>query len=150
MTARGPVPTTTLQLLAPPAPARPLSRRTDAHEIIDLTLRTDNRLLLSVEEAAERLGIGRSLMYELIGSGQVASIRVGRLRRISPEARRSGRDRPRIRRADCQPACRPVGISPRPRLPAFSERVAGAWRPGGALRFRPALTRRPAGCLWQP
>jgi excisionase family DNA binding protein len=86
MTARRSVPTTTVQLLAPPPPARPGARHVDAHEIIDLTLRADNRLLLSVEEAAERLGIGRSLMYELISGGQVASIRVGRLRRIAPEA----------------------------------------------------------------
>jgi excisionase family DNA binding protein len=70
--------------------------------VIDLTVRTDNRLLLSVEEAAERLGIGRRLMYELIGSGQVASICVGRLRRIAPKALSAyianahdrGRDRP--------------------------------------------------------
>ena len=102
MAARRSAPTTTLQLLAPPAPARRSPQRIDAREVIDLTVRTDNRLLLSVEEAAERLGIGRSLMYELISSGQVASIRVGRLRRIAPEALSAyvadahdrGRDRP--------------------------------------------------------
>lgn len=42
----------------------------------------DERILLSVVEAAKRLGIGRSLMYELLGSGQVRSIHVGRLRKI--------------------------------------------------------------------
>ena len=86
MAARRPAPTTTLQLLAPLVPTRRPPRRVDAREVIDLTVRADNRLLLSVEEADERLGIGRSLMYELIRSGQVASIRVGRLRRIAPEA----------------------------------------------------------------
>ena len=86
MATRRPVPATTLQLLAPPAPARQQPRRIDPREVIDLTVRADNRLLLSVKEAAERLGIGRSLMYELISRGQVASIRVGRLRRIAPEA----------------------------------------------------------------
>ncbi len=86
MTARRPVPTTTLWWLAPTETARPPARLVDARQVIDLTVRADNRLLLSVEEAAERLGIGRSLMYELISSGQVASIRVGRLRRIAPEA----------------------------------------------------------------
>jgi len=65
---------------------RPTSRRTHPPEVIDLTVRADYRLLLSAEEAAERLGIGRSLMYELISSGQVDSIRLGRLRRITPEA----------------------------------------------------------------
>lgn len=44
------------------------------------------RMLLTVEEAAEVLRIGRSLMYELIARGAVKSVRVGRLRRISPEA----------------------------------------------------------------
>jgi len=86
MPARRPAPTTTLQLLAPTTPTQPTTRRTHPHEVIDLTVRADHRLLLSVEEAAERLGIGRSLMYELIGSGQITSIRVGRLRRITPEA----------------------------------------------------------------
>ena len=86
MAARRPAPTTTLQLLTPPAPARRPKRHIEPREVIELTVRADNRLLLSVEEAAERLGIGRSLMYELISSGQVASIRVGRLRRIAPEA----------------------------------------------------------------
>ncbi len=88
MNAHRPAPTTTLQLLAPPASARRPTRHIDPREVIDLTVRTDNRLLLSVEEAAERLEIGRSLMYELISSGEVASIRVGRLRRIAPEALR--------------------------------------------------------------
>ena len=35
-------------------------------------------LLLSVEEAAQALGIGRSKTYELIASGQVPSLRIGR------------------------------------------------------------------------
>lgn len=102
MTARRILPATTLQLLAPPSSARRSTRPIDSREIFDLTVQADNRLLLSVEEAAERLGIGRSLMYELISSGQVASVRVGRLRRITPEAlsvfiaalRSSGEDRP--------------------------------------------------------
>lgn len=101
MTARSPAPTTTLQLLAPPASARRPARHIDSREVIDLTVRADNQLL-TVGAAAERLGIGRSLMYELISSGQVASIRVGRLRRIAPEAlsayvaalHSSGDDRP--------------------------------------------------------
>lgn len=40
------------------------------------------RLLLRIEEAAERLAIGRSLMYRLVLSGEVQSVPVGRLRRI--------------------------------------------------------------------
>jgi excisionase family DNA binding protein len=44
------------------------------------------RLLLTVPEAARQLGIGRSLLYELLAGGQVESIHVGRLRRIPTDA----------------------------------------------------------------
>jgi excisionase family DNA binding protein len=44
------------------------------------------RLLLTVSEAAQQLGIGRSLLYELLADGQVESIHVGRLRRIPIDA----------------------------------------------------------------
>lgn len=40
------------------------------------------RLLLAVKAAAERLSISRTRMYALIKSGEVASVQVGRLRRI--------------------------------------------------------------------
>jgi excisionase family DNA binding protein len=43
---------------------------------------TPTRVLLTIEEAAERLGIGRTLMCKLIRTGEVESIRIGRLRRI--------------------------------------------------------------------
>jgi excisionase family DNA binding protein len=43
-------------------------------------------LLLTVSEAAQRLGIGRSLLYELLDDGQVESIHVGRRRRIPTDA----------------------------------------------------------------
>ena len=35
-------------------------------------------LLVSVEEAAQALGIGRSKAYELIGSGNLPHVRLGR------------------------------------------------------------------------
>jgi excisionase family DNA binding protein len=44
------------------------------------------RLLLTVEEAAERIGICRSNMFKLIRRGDVKSVRVGRLRRVTPAA----------------------------------------------------------------
>jgi excisionase family DNA binding protein len=44
------------------------------------------RMLLTVEEAAHVLGVGRSLMYELIARGAIKTVRIGRLRRIRPEA----------------------------------------------------------------
>ena len=41
------------------------------------------RLTLSVTEASESLGVSRSLMYELVASGQVPSIKLGK-RRLVP------------------------------------------------------------------
>jgi excisionase family DNA binding protein len=52
-----------------------------------------DRMLLTVEEAAAVLGVGRSLMFELIAAGEVATVRVGRLRRVRPEDLRSYVDR---------------------------------------------------------
>jgi excisionase family DNA binding protein len=46
---------------------------------------SDVRLLLTVEEAARRLGIGRTSMYRLVSSGAVESVTVGRLRRVPSE-----------------------------------------------------------------
>lgn len=58
------------------------------------------RLLLTVAEAAYRLGIGRSLLYELLADGEVESIHVGRLRRIPAEALAAFIDRQRRTAAD--------------------------------------------------
>ena len=44
------------------------------------------RLLLTIEECAERLGIGRTLMYALVSSGAVESVRIGRLVRVPTES----------------------------------------------------------------
>lgn len=41
-----------------------------------------DKLLLTVEEAADRLGIGRTLTYALVKSGEIESVQIGRLRRI--------------------------------------------------------------------
>jgi excisionase family DNA binding protein len=43
-------------------------------------------LLFTVEEAADQLLIGRSLMYELIRDGHIGTVRIGRLRRVPREA----------------------------------------------------------------
>lgn len=45
----------------------------------------DGPLLLTVEEAADRLSIGRTLMYSLVSSGMVRSVTIGRLRRVPAE-----------------------------------------------------------------
>lgn len=44
------------------------------------------RVLLTVEEAAEQLGIGRTKTYELVKKGEIESIQIGRLRRIPTSA----------------------------------------------------------------
>ena len=56
------------------------------------------RLLLTVSEAAQQLGIGRSLLYELLAEGQIESIHIGRLRRIPIDALATYIDRQRPNR----------------------------------------------------
>ncbi len=41
---------------------------------------------LTVAEAARRIGIGRTKMYEYVSSGQIPSVKIGSLRRIPAEA----------------------------------------------------------------
>jgi excisionase family DNA binding protein len=45
-----------------------------------------SQTLLTVEEAAQRLSIGRTTMYALLKDGQINSVRIGRLRRIPGDA----------------------------------------------------------------
>ena len=45
-----------------------------------------SRLLYSVAEAASLLGVGRTYMFRLIATGQVESIKVGKLRKIPHDA----------------------------------------------------------------
>jgi excisionase family DNA binding protein len=44
------------------------------------------RLLYSVPEAARILGVGRTYMFRLLATGQVESIKVGKLRKIPRDA----------------------------------------------------------------
>jgi excisionase family DNA binding protein len=47
----------------------------------------DALLLLTIEEASVRMSIGRTLMYSLVRSGAIRSVKVGdRLRRVPAEA----------------------------------------------------------------
>ena len=43
-------------------------------------------MLLTPEEAAEALSIGRSKLYELMASGALESVRIGSSRRVPVEA----------------------------------------------------------------
>ena len=71
---------------------QPDDNRLALHEVVG------QRLLLTVSEAAQQLGIGRSLLYELLADGQVESIHVGRLRRIPTDALATYVDRQRRNR----------------------------------------------------
>lgn len=51
----------------------------------DSNLNTAAAALLNVEEAARRLGIGRTKMYALISDGDVESVNIGRRRLVPPE-----------------------------------------------------------------
>ena len=71
------------------------TRTTDVRGLLPMVVEGGERLLLTVPEAALRLGIGRSLMYELLASAEVESIHVGRLRRIPADALAAYVDRQR-------------------------------------------------------
>jgi excisionase family DNA binding protein len=43
-------------------------------------------VLLTVEEAAQRLSIGRTTMYSLVSAGAIESVTIGRLRRVPSES----------------------------------------------------------------
>lgn len=52
----------------------------------DITLRRHTtvpvKLLLTVPEAAQALGLGRSVVYELLLAGELTRVKIGRARRI--------------------------------------------------------------------
>ena len=45
-----------------------------------------SRVLLTVEEAAQQLGIGRTKTFALVRSGELESVQIGRLRRVPKSA----------------------------------------------------------------
>lgn len=53
---------------------------------MDLPTKPEEALLLTVEEAALRLRVGRTQMYHLLSSGAVESVCIGRLRRVPVES----------------------------------------------------------------
>ena len=69
------------------------------------------RLLLRPREAAALLGLGRSTVYELIASGAIPSLTIGRSRR---GARRPSPPRPPVTSSLPMPAERPLADLRRP------------------------------------
>lgn len=57
---------------------------------------TDGRLLVRIPEAAERLGLSRSTVYELIAAEEIHVIRIGRAVRVPVDELRSYVARARV------------------------------------------------------
>jgi excisionase family DNA binding protein len=58
---------------------------TNRHEAAELRLGAHHgpvRLLLRPEEGAEAIGVSRARFYELMATGQIKSIKIGRSRRV--------------------------------------------------------------------
>ena len=53
-----------------------------AEALMNESFITDNQLLVTPEEAARRLSVGRTTIYELMASGELQSVNIGRCRRV--------------------------------------------------------------------
>lgn len=51
-----------------------------------LAAATDGSVLLTLDEGSDVLGVGRSTVCELVASGELRSVKIGRARRISVAA----------------------------------------------------------------
>jgi excisionase family DNA binding protein len=72
--------------LAPEMPAAPTEEPSSIMPP-DGPLPAESPLLLTIKEAAERLGVGRCMVQQLVLDGSIRSFKVGtKLRRIPPEA----------------------------------------------------------------
>ena len=73
-----------------PGPQTPHSTSREARDPARHGFQEDQQvrlpLVLTVEEAADRLGVGRTVMYALVSSGAVESVRIGRLLRVPADA----------------------------------------------------------------
>jgi excisionase family DNA binding protein len=58
----------------------------DQREELTMNAPSETRLLLRVDGAGRRLNLGRTVMYELIRSGRLRSVKVGKLRLIPTSA----------------------------------------------------------------
>ncbi len=64
----------------------------------------DERIGYRPERAAEALGVGRSTMFELLASGEIESVKVGRARIVPAEALHAYMRRLRAEQAGQVPA----------------------------------------------
>jgi excisionase family DNA binding protein len=58
----------------------------DVHGRLGKKMQMETGLLLTPEQAAHELGLGRTRLFDLIRSGALQSIQIGRSRRISRKA----------------------------------------------------------------
>lgn len=77
--------TTTARVVLPTPEPRRRRARQDG-QVVTINVEQDDQLLLTVVEAAHRLRISRSLLFELLAAGEIRSIQVGRLRRVPVDA----------------------------------------------------------------
>lgn len=71
-----------LSPLSPDRPSEPSSQARKDAALTEANRSTLPRCLLTVEEAAETLGMGRTATFEQVRLGRLKSVRVGRSRRI--------------------------------------------------------------------
>ena len=53
--------------------------------LVRIEVAPDERLALPIAEAARRIGIGRTLMYDLIAAGKIHTVHIGRAHRVRVE-----------------------------------------------------------------
>jgi len=71
-----------LRLVSTSTMPRNTRARESQQPVINITLQTDDRKVLTVTDAAHCLGISRSKLYQFIASGEVRTIHIGRLCKI--------------------------------------------------------------------
>lgn len=77
---------TTLRLVTRTnAPVR-RTRAPEPESVIAVTFTPDDRLLLSIPEAAHRIGVSRSQLYNLIAAGEIPTVHIGRSCKVRPSA----------------------------------------------------------------
>jgi excisionase family DNA binding protein len=96
--------------------------------------------LLTVRDVADQLGISRSKAYELIYRGQIESLLIGRLRRVSPAALAKFIASPaEAVRLPNQPIIRPTSVTPSSRSPSLAAKAPKQRRP----KIRPEIDLMP-------
>ncbi len=96
--------------------------------------------LLTVRDVADQLGVSRNKAYELVYRGQIESLAIGRLRRVSPAALAKFIASPaEPGRQQYQPIVRPSPVSPSSRSPSSAAKAPKERRP----KIRPEIDLMP-------